>query len=138
MLGPGNEAAAADALQAWPGGFHVGGGIGAANAGAWIARGAEKVIVTSYLFPEGRFALERLRDVLAALGGQRAKLVVDLSCRRVEGGEGDGGARWAVAMDKWQRLTDMEVDAGSGSPFPSSSPPRLPTAFVQGGMATDR
>ena len=27
MLGPGNEAAALDALKAWPGGMHVGGGI---------------------------------------------------------------------------------------------------------------
>ena len=43
MLGPGNEAAAREALAAWPGGLHVGGGINDRNAAEWIAAGAEKV-----------------------------------------------------------------------------------------------
>lgn len=43
MLGPGNEAAARDALEAWPGSFQVGGGINEANAKQWIDAGAEKV-----------------------------------------------------------------------------------------------
>ncbi|MCJ1281895.1 Enzyme that catalyzes the fourth step in the histidine pathway [Xylographa opegraphella] len=109
MLGPANEDAATDALQAWPGGLHVGGGIKDTNAAEWIGRGAEKVIVTSYLFPDARFSMERLRGMLAALGGDRRKLVVDLSCRRQRCE--DGGVKWLVAMDKWQRLTDMEVNA---------------------------
>ena len=44
MLGPGNEEAAQDALNAWPDGLQVGGGINAANAASWIQKGAQKVI----------------------------------------------------------------------------------------------
>ena len=43
MLGPGNEAAARDALSAWPGKLQVGGGINETNAAHWIEVGAEKV-----------------------------------------------------------------------------------------------
>ena len=110
MLGPGNEDAAKQALQAWSGGLQLGGGITDANAAKWIARGAEKVIVTSYLFPESKFSSDRLRGMVAALGGDRQKLVIDLSCRR--GLAKDGSVKWTVAMDKWQRLTNMEINAG--------------------------
>lgn len=44
MLGPGNEAAAQEALSAWPGALQLGGGINQTNAKHWIERGAEKVI----------------------------------------------------------------------------------------------
>ncbi|RYP22236.1 hypothetical protein DL765_001750 [Monosporascus sp. GIB2] len=107
MLGPGNEDAAAGALAEWPGHLQVGGGITDANAALWIERGASKVIITSYLFPEGRFSQARLDAVLAALGGDRSRLVIDLSCRR------RGGDRWFVAMNKWQTITDMEVNEES-------------------------
>ena len=43
MLGPGNEAAAREALAEWPGRLQVGGGITDANAQQWIDWGAEKV-----------------------------------------------------------------------------------------------
>lgn len=43
MLGPGNTAAAGEALAAWPGGLQVGGGITDGNAKEWIEAGAEKV-----------------------------------------------------------------------------------------------
>ena len=108
MLGPGNAAAARDALQAWPGGLQVGGGITVANAAGWIAAGAERVIVTSYLFPDARFDMARLGGVLDALGGDRDRLVIDLSCRRQGHGE---SVKWVVATDKWQTRADMEVNA---------------------------
>ncbi|CAK3833008.1 1-(5-phosphoribosyl)-5-[(5-phosphoribosylamino)methylideneamino] imidazole-4- [Lecanosticta acicola] len=103
MLGPGNDGAAREALQAWPGGLQVGGGIRDTNAKEWIEAGAEKVIITSFLFPSGSFSLERLQSVLAALGGDRNKLVIDLSCRRVAPG-------WRVAMDRWQTITEFEIN----------------------------
>ncbi|KAL8672024.1 MAG: hypothetical protein Q9168_003500 [Polycauliona sp. 1 TL-2023] len=103
MLGSGNEEAAHEALSAWPSGLQLGGGITAENARKWIEHGAEKVIVTSYLFPEARFSLDRLEAVLAALDGDVQKLVIDLSCRRT-------GGKWMVAMNKWQTLTGMEVN----------------------------
>ncbi|KAK1827105.1 phosphoribosylformimino-5-aminoimidazole carboxamide ribotide isomerase [Podospora conica] len=106
MLGPGNGPAARAALAAWPDALQVGGGINDGNAAEWIAAGASKVIVTSFLFPGGAFSSARLEAVLAALGGDRGRLVVDLSCRRRDGG-------WWVAMDKWQTVTDMEVNRES-------------------------
>ncbi|GAB1736792.1 hypothetical protein NU219Hw_g8820t1 [Hortaea werneckii] len=104
MLGPGNDAAAREALAAWPKGMQVGGGIKDGNAKDWIDAGAERVIITSFLFPSGTFSLERLQSVLKNLGDDSSKLVIDLSCRRV----GDG---WRVAMDKWQTITDFEINS---------------------------
>ena len=100
-LGPGNDDAARSALAAWPGGLQVGGGITDANALSWLEAGAGAVIVTSWLFPDARFAPERLAALSALVGRQR--LVIDLSCRR----RGDG---WLVAIDRWQRLTGFAVD----------------------------
>lgn len=110
LLGPGNEAAARDALAAWPGGLQVGGGVTDANAASWIAAGAAKVVVTSFLFPDARFSRDRLDAVLAALEGRKDRLVIDLSCRR-RPGPGDSN-KWFVAMNKWQTVTDMEVNQG--------------------------
>jgi phosphoribosylformimino-5-aminoimidazole carboxamide ribotide isomerase len=112
MLGPGNREPAKEALAAWPGGLQIGGGITEDNAREWIDSGADKVIITSHLFPEGKFSQARLDGVLAALGGDRAKLVIDLSCRRYnnnnDSNKGKSGT-WYVAMNKWQTMTDMEV-----------------------------
>jgi phosphoribosylformimino-5-aminoimidazole carboxamide ribotide isomerase len=63
------------------------------------------VIITSFLFPSGKFSLERLESVLAALGGDKNKLVLDLSCRRKDN-------TWFVAMDRWQTITEMEINQG--------------------------
>ncbi|KAI4242185.1 MAG: hypothetical protein LQ352_007287 [Teloschistes flavicans] len=103
MLGPGNEVAAQEALAAWPDELQVGGGMTADNAKLWIEKGAEKVIITSYLFPDARFSLDRLEAVIKALDNDVQKLVIDLSCRKT-------GATWTVAMNKWQTLTDMKVN----------------------------
>ncbi|KAK5121898.1 Histidine biosynthesis bifunctional protein hisB [Meristemomyces frigidus] len=103
MLGPGNDAAALESLAAWSGGLQVGGGIKDSNAREWIDAGAERVIITSFLFPFGTFSLERLQSVLKSLDGDSSKLVIDLSCRRVDDG-------WRVAMDKWQTITDFEIN----------------------------
>jgi phosphoribosylformimino-5-aminoimidazole carboxamide ribotide isomerase len=51
MLGPGNDAAAKEALAAWPDHLQVGGGITDANAKEWIAAGAEKVCLGLYISP---------------------------------------------------------------------------------------
>ncbi|KAF7719544.1 Phosphoribosylformimino-5-aminoimidazole carboxamide ribotide isomerase [Penicillium ucsense] len=101
-LGPGNEEAALEALRAWPNGSQIAGGITNQNAQYWIDQGAEKVIITSFLFPSGKFSLDRLQSVLAALGGDKSKLVLDLSCRRKDN-------TWFVAMDRWQTITEMEI-----------------------------
>ncbi|CAE6520356.1 unnamed protein product [Rhizoctonia solani] len=103
-LGPGNDTAAKEALAAWPAALQIGGGITEANAQEWLDAGASKIIVTSYLFPGARFSLPRLQSLCRLVG--RDRLVVDVSCRKV-------GDKWVVAMNKWQDLTDMEVNKAS-------------------------
>jgi phosphoribosylformimino-5-aminoimidazole carboxamide ribotide isomerase len=100
MLGPGNEAAAVEALAAFPGGLHVGGGINPANAAGFLEAGASHVIVTSWIFREGRLDRERLRQLAAAIGKNR--LVLDLSCRRRDD-------KYFVVTDRWQKFTELEI-----------------------------
>ncbi len=100
LLGPGNEQAARAALDAWPQGLQIGGGIGLDNAADWLAAGASKVIVTSWLFESGRLSLERTRKLSESVGSER--LVIDLSCRRCDDG-------WYVATDRWQTVTETRV-----------------------------
>jgi phosphoribosylformimino-5-aminoimidazole carboxamide ribotide isomerase len=102
MLGPGNEAAAREALAAFPGGMQVGGGIRADNAAEWLEAGASHVIVTSWIFRDGRLDAARLKSLLDAVG--RERLVLDLSCRR-------RGEDYFVVTDRWQRFTELRVDA---------------------------
>ena len=62
--------------------------------------------MTSFLFPDAKFSMDHLDAVLRVLDQDRSKLVIDLSCRKQ-------GAKWIVAMDKWQTLTDMELNIGT-------------------------
>ena len=101
MLGPGNEDAARDALGAHLGFLQVGGGITPANAQKWLDAGAAQVIVTSYLFVDGKFSPERLRLLAAAV--PREKLVLDLSCRPLEDGS------YAVCCDRWTHTTQLRL-----------------------------
>jgi phosphoribosylformimino-5-aminoimidazole carboxamide ribotide isomerase len=99
-LGPGNERAAVEALQAFPGGMHIGGGITADNAKYWLDQGAQAVIVTSYVFKDGVVHAERLAEIARVVG--RNKLVVDLSCRK----KGDA---YYVVTDRWQNFTETRI-----------------------------
>lgn len=99
-LGPGNDAAAEEALAAWPDGLQIGGGITINNAISWLDKGASKVIVTSWLFPSGEFSMERLHQLSSLIG--KEQLVIDLSCRRQKNS-------WFVAMNKWQTVTSLEI-----------------------------
>jgi phosphoribosylformimino-5-aminoimidazole carboxamide ribotide isomerase len=100
-LGPGNKEQALLALQAWPDGLQFGGGVNRENAAEFLQAGASHVIVTSYLFENGRFSWERLEQIKAETGTQR--LVLDLSCRRTASG-------WNIATDRWQTVTETVID----------------------------
>ena len=102
LLGAGNEAAAEAALAAYPGGLQIGGGITPDTAPGWLRRGADKVIVTSYIFENGTLSLDRLEKLAAAV--DRDRLVLDLSCKS------DGAAGYRVAINRWQTLTDLRVN----------------------------
>lgn len=101
-LGKGNEKAAFNALSAWPGGMQYGGGVTPENAGSFLDAGASHVIVTSYVFAEGRINSERLAALEKVVGKHR--LVLDLSCRSRNG-------RFYVVTDRWQKFTEEEVNA---------------------------
>ena len=100
MLGPGNEAEARSALAAYPGGLQVGGGISDLNAASWLDAGASHVIVTSWVFRDGRIDRDRLARLVSLIG--RDRLVLDLSCRR------QGGEYWVVT-DRWQKFTEVAL-----------------------------
>jgi len=101
MLGPGNESEARSALAAFPGGLQIGGGINAENARGWLDAGASHVIVTSWVFHEGKVDGERLNELVKAVG--REKLVLDLSCRK-------RGGNYFVVTDRWQKFTELAVN----------------------------
>lgn len=101
-----NNKAALDALQSWPNHMQIGGGINIDNAQEWLDAGADKVIVTSWLFSNGEFDFELLKKLSQRIGKQN--LVVDLSCRKVV--ESDE-TKWCVAINKWQTLTSTYLDA---------------------------
>lgn len=101
-LGPGNDAAALAALKTFPGGLQMGGGITPENAGTFLDAGASHVIVTSYVFRDGRVDDARLKRLQRAVGKRR--LVLDLSCRKREGD-------FFVVTDRWQKFTHVAVCA---------------------------
>jgi phosphoribosylformimino-5-aminoimidazole carboxamide ribotide isomerase len=101
-LGAGNKEAALQALRAYPGGLQYGGGINPKNAADFLSAGASHVIVTSYVFSDGKIAMDRLEALLKVTGADR--LVLDLSCRRL-------GNDYFVVTDRWQRFTNETVGA---------------------------
>ena len=92
---------ALDALAAFPGGMQIGGGITPGTARRFLDAGASHVIVTSYVFRDGKLDETALREMIGAVG--RRRLVLDLSCRRREDG------RYYVVTDRWQKFTDLEI-----------------------------
>ncbi|MBQ9140808.1 MAG: phosphoribosylformimino-5-aminoimidazole carboxamide ribotide isomerase [Lachnospiraceae bacterium] len=88
------------ALKAYPGGLQVGGGITPENAGEYLEAGATHVIVTSYVFHDGRIDYARLESLVAAVGKEH--LVLDLSCKKI-------GDEYRIVTDRWQKVTDEIV-----------------------------
>lgn len=89
------------ALKEYPGGLQVGGGITADNAASFIEAGASAVIVTSYVFRDGKINYENLDKLVQAVGKEH--VVLDLSCRYREDG-------YYIVTDRWQKFTDEKMD----------------------------
>lgn len=99
--------------------FCLPGGITPANAKEFLDAGASHIIVTSFVFRDGKIDWERLKELVEAVGGKE-KLVLDLSCRKrpkVNGAGSSGGAagehEYVVVTDRWQKFTDFVVSAES-------------------------
>ena len=88
------------ALRAYPGGLQVGGGIRPDNAGEFLDAGASHVIVTSYVFRDGRIVYENLEKMVKAVG--REHLVLDVSARSRDG-------RYDIVTDRWQKFTEVKL-----------------------------
>ena len=101
QLGPGNATTAREALASFPGGLQLGGGVTLDNAPEWLDANASHVIVTSWVFREGRLDDDRLSALVKAIG--RKRLVLDLSCRQRDG-------EYWVVTDRWQNFTELPVN----------------------------
>ncbi|MCM1272413.1 MAG: phosphoribosylformimino-5-aminoimidazole carboxamide ribotide isomerase [Clostridium sp.] len=88
------------ALAAYPCGLQIGGGINAENANKFLDMGATHVIVTSYVFQNGKINYDNLRRLKEKVG--REHLVLDLSCRM-------RGESYYIVTDRWQNYTDVAV-----------------------------
>lgn len=89
------------ALGAYPGGLQAGGGITCENARFFLEAGASHVIVTSYVFADGRIRFDRLEKLSRLVGKEH--LVLDLSCRRRDGA-------YYIVTDRWQKFTEQVLD----------------------------
>lgn len=89
---------AMEALAAYHGGLQIGGGIHAENAQEYLEAGASHVIVTSYVFQDGKLKWENLEKLERAVGKER--IVLDLSCRKKEG-------NYYIVTNRWQTFTDV-------------------------------
>ncbi|MBQ8592277.1 MAG: phosphoribosylformimino-5-aminoimidazole carboxamide ribotide isomerase [Lachnospiraceae bacterium] len=86
------------ALRAYPGGLQIGGGITAENAQEYLDAGASHVIVTSYVFKDGKINYENLHKLYEKVG--KKQLVLDVSCRKKDG-------MYYIVTDRWQKYTDV-------------------------------
>ena len=84
---------AKSALEEYPGGMQIGGGMDEGNAEKFLAMGASHIIVTSYVFRDGMIYMERLKRMASLLGKEH--LVLDLSCRYA-------GDDYYIVTDRWQ------------------------------------
>lgn len=89
---------AVEALQAYPQGLQIGGGITSENAPYYLEKGASHVIVTSYVFEGGIVHWERLNTLKEVVGKER--LVLDLSCRKK-------GKEYYIVTNRWQTFTEV-------------------------------
>lgn len=88
------------ALNAYPGGLQIGGGMTDHNARFFLEQGASHIIVTSFVFRDGRIDYENLEKIAAVTGKEH--LVLDLSCRK----KGDA---YYIVTDRWQKFTDVQL-----------------------------
>ena len=98
------KAQAINALKAYPGGMQIGGGINDENAYEYLEQGADKIIVTSFVFKKGQISYENLEKLVKAVG--KENLVLDLSCRKKEG-------MYYIVTDRWQNYTDVVLNQES-------------------------
>ena len=89
------------ALTAYPQGLQVGGGMTPETSKEFLDAGASHIIVTSYVFQDGKIKYDRLEELVKSIGKER--LVLDLSCKKTTQG-------YKIVTDRWQKMTDEIVN----------------------------
>ena len=89
------------ALRAYSGGLQVGGGITPENGKEFLNAGASHVIVTSYVFKDGKIDRNGLHKMQKSVGKQH--LVLDVSCRK-------RGDIYYIVTDRWQKYTEVVLN----------------------------
>ncbi len=98
-------AQARQALNAYPGGLQIGGGMNEGNAPDFLNWGASHVIVTSYCFKDGQIRMDRLKSLSRKIG--KKHLVLDLSCRKNPDHPQDD--HYYIVTDRWQKFTQVPI-----------------------------
>lgn len=96
------------ALSATPNVLQIGGGINADNAKDFIDAGASHVIVTSYVFKDGKINYDNIQKLVAVVG--KENIVFDLSCRKKDD-------KYYIVTDRWQKFTDVVINADTLNEF---------------------
>ena len=91
------EEEAKRALKAFPLGMQIGGGIDSDNCLKYLSLGASHVIVTSFIFHDGRIEMDNLSKLVKLCGKER--LVLDLSCIEKDN-------NYHIATDRWTKITN--------------------------------
>ena len=91
---------ALSALRSFSKGMQIGGGITAENAAEYLDAGASHIIVTSYVFQDGKIHYENLEKLKKEVG--REHIVIDLSCRSKDGA-------YYIVTDRWQKYTETKL-----------------------------
>ncbi|MBE6015508.1 MAG: phosphoribosylformimino-5-aminoimidazole carboxamide ribotide isomerase [Lachnospiraceae bacterium] len=91
---------AISALCAYKEGMQIGGGVTDENGADYLDAGASHVIVTSFVFKDGKINETNLERLVRAVGKEH--IVLDLSCKKVEG-------QYHIVTDRWQKVTDTVV-----------------------------
>ncbi|XVF55707.1 hypothetical protein PTKIN_Ptkin06aG0058500 [Pterospermum kingtungense] len=119
---PLSQAAAIEALRAYPGGLHVGGGINSDHCLSYIEEGASHVIVTSYVFNNGKMDLQRLEGLVHVVGkqkeGRKYFCLLHPECLEILPGtfyilsltSNSLEDKYFVVTDRWQKFSDVYLN----------------------------
>lgn len=94
------------ALEKFKNGLQIGGGITDKNAEEFLDMGASHVIVTSFVFKEGKIDIKNLESLKRKAGKEH--IVLDLSCRKKDDD-------LYIVTDRWQRFTEVKFNENTAN-----------------------
>ena len=86
------------ALNEFPQGLQIGGGMNLDNSKYYLEQGASHVIFNSFIFEENSLSVGRLQDLAKLLG--KEKIVLDLSCKKEING-------YKIMLNRWQNYSNL-------------------------------